>query len=94
MQLHQLNLLRQKIPSVKQLLETLHKDPDNLKLGMFTSPVSFIDYKRNIHATHVHSLANLLHRLLDLESEHKPLPGYEPALSDVLAYLPKVWTIY
>ena len=34
-----------------------------------------------------------MHRLLGLEAEHKPLPGYEPALNDVLAYLHKVCII-
>jgi len=38
-----------------------------------------------------YSVADLLHRLLGLEAEHKPLPGYQPALNDVLAYLHKVW---
>ncbi len=35
-------------------------------------------------------IADLLHRLVSLEAEHQPLPGYEPAVNDVIAYLNKV----
>ena len=88
-QLHQLHLLRQQIPSVKHVLETLHKNPDNLKLGM--DMLYCCQYTVAKHA--IYSTADLMHRLLGLEAEHKPLPGYEPALNDVLAYLHKVCII-
>lgn len=84
-----MKLLREKIPSVPHVLEGLHAvDTENSKLGKRFHKVASCNIMPN-GTCFVHAV-DLLHRLLHLESEYKPLPGFEPALNSVLIYLQKV----
>ena len=79
--------LRHEVGDVQDTLETLHRDPNNSAIGMFSSYSHGFFYV----CTHWYiSAAHVIEHLVKLEAKYGPLPDYSPAIDDVLEYLSEV----
>ena len=85
-----MDVLRKEIPSVVQALRTLHQQPASTKLGESAENVVSLQVEPGYYSHLILIIADKVQIILQLESQYGPLPGFTPALTDVIDYLTEV----